>query len=152
MCNERHQVRLAETCSRLPHAVEVVTIHVSEATAAAACEILVKLNNGAVGAAQELKVVDVISFDGTGKIKSIRACERHLPSNSFLHHSTATLSGSARGPVQHRQGLTLQQQQRGSIRMRGVLLLVLQVEVRLDVARLSTLNGGWARDIRCQLA
>ena len=99
VCNEHHQVRLAETCSRLPHAVEVVTIHVSEATAAAACEILVKLNNGAAGAAQELKVVDVISFDGTGKIKSIRACERHLPSNSFPHHSAATLSGSACGPM-----------------------------------------------------
>ena len=52
----------------------MLTIHVSEATTTAACEILVKLNNGSTGAASELKVVDVITFDSAGKIKSIRAC------------------------------------------------------------------------------
>ena len=50
--------------------IEVLTVHVSAATRTAACEILVKLNNGK---GDELKVVDIISFDGQGKILSVRA-------------------------------------------------------------------------------
>ena len=49
----------------------MLTIHVSEKTATAVCEILVKLHNEA---AEVLKVVDVISYDGEGKITSVRAC------------------------------------------------------------------------------
>ena len=50
--------------------IEVLTVHVSAATRTAACEILVKLNNGK---GDELKVVDIISFDAQGKILSVRA-------------------------------------------------------------------------------
>eukprot|EP00316_Scyphosphaera_apsteinii_P024948 CAMPEP_0119326518 /NCGR_PEP_ID=MMETSP1333-20130426/68605_1 /TAXON_ID=418940 /ORGANISM="Scyphosphaera apsteinii, Strain RCC1455" /LENGTH=141 /DNA_ID=CAMNT_0007334845 /DNA_START=18 /DNA_END=443 /DNA_ORIENTATION=- len=50
--------------------IEVLTIHVSEATSTAVCEILVKLNNGS---GEVLKVVDIITYSSQGKIKSVRA-------------------------------------------------------------------------------
>lgn len=50
--------------------IEVLQVHVSEASSTATCEILVKLNNDAD---EILKVCDVITFDAAGAIKSVRA-------------------------------------------------------------------------------
>ena len=50
--------------------IEVLHVHVSVATSTAACEILVKLNNAK---AEELKVVDIITFDKEGLITAVRA-------------------------------------------------------------------------------
>ena len=48
--------------------IEVLAVHVSEATRTAVCEILVHLGDGTV-----LKVADVIEFDPALKIKALRA-------------------------------------------------------------------------------
>jgi hypothetical protein len=50
--------------------IEIVHIHLAEATSVATCEILVKLNDADNTI---LKVVDVITFDQDLKIKAIRA-------------------------------------------------------------------------------
>ena len=50
--------------------IDVESVHVSEHTRTAACEILVRLNNAN---GEVLKVVDVIAFDDAGKISAVRA-------------------------------------------------------------------------------
>ena len=50
--------------------IEVETIHVSDHTRTAACEILVRLHNERD---EVLRVVDVIVFDHDGKITAVRA-------------------------------------------------------------------------------
>ena len=50
--------------------IDVLTVHVSEHTTSAICEILVRLNNAKD---EVLKVVDVITFDAAGKITAVRA-------------------------------------------------------------------------------
>ena len=50
--------------------IEILHIHLAEATSVATCEILVKLNDTDNTI---LKVVDVITFDPDLKIKSVRA-------------------------------------------------------------------------------
>ena len=50
--------------------IEVESIHVSEHTHTAVCEILVHLHNVK---AEVLKVVDVITFEPAGRISSVRA-------------------------------------------------------------------------------
>jgi hypothetical protein len=56
-------------------AIEVLQYHVSEATSTVSCEILVKLNNATAEnpTGDVLKVVDIITYDAEGKIKSVRA-------------------------------------------------------------------------------
>ena len=51
-------------------AIDVLTIHVSEHTKTALCEILVKLHNAKD---EVLKVADVITFNSEGKITAVRA-------------------------------------------------------------------------------
>ena len=50
--------------------IDVLTIHVSEHTKTALCEILVKLHNAKD---EVLKVADVITFNSEGKITAVRA-------------------------------------------------------------------------------
>ena len=50
--------------------IDVLTIHVSEHTRTAVCEILVRLHNAKN---EVLKVVDVIAFDAAGRITAVRA-------------------------------------------------------------------------------
>lgn len=50
--------------------IDVLTVHVSEATRAATAEIIVNVNNEAK---ETLKVADVIEFGEDLKIKSVRA-------------------------------------------------------------------------------
>ena len=45
-------------------------MHVAPASSTVACEILVKINDEA---GTVLKVCDMIEFDGSGKIKAVRA-------------------------------------------------------------------------------
>lgn len=50
--------------------IDVVTIHLSETTRTAVCEILVRLNNEKMKA---MNVVKVLTFDEAGKIAAVRA-------------------------------------------------------------------------------
>ena len=50
--------------------IEVLTVHISEATRTATAEIIVHVNNDAK---ETLKVADVITFTEDGKIASVRA-------------------------------------------------------------------------------
>ena len=50
--------------------IEVVTIHASEHTSSALAEILVHVGDAAL---TELRVIDVLTFDQSGQISSVRA-------------------------------------------------------------------------------
>jgi steroid delta-isomerase len=59
--------------AKVPHIfIDVITIHVSEHTRTAVCEILVRLHKTQKDAGV-LRVVDVIEFDDVGKIVAVRA-------------------------------------------------------------------------------